>query len=68
MGIKQDIDNSGIDKLGKSKFPFGQYKNKTIIEVFLLDKQYVLWAYSNCKSNMLLFKYILKTFLEKMTH
>ena len=68
MGIKLDIDNSGIDKLGKSKFPFGQYKNKTIIEVFLLDKQYVLWAYSNCKSNMLLFKYILKTFLEKMTH
>ena len=65
-GIKQDIENSRIQKLGKCPVPFGQYKNKTIMEIFLLDKQYVVWAYKNCKSNMFIFKHILHTFLQKM--
>jgi ribonuclease HI len=65
-GIKLDIDTSDIDTLSKVPFPFGQYKGKKIMEVFLLDKQYILWAYKNCKSNMLIFKHILYTFLTKM--
>ena len=39
---------------------------KKIIEVYLLDKQYVTWAYKNCKPNVELFKHILKSFLDKM--
>ena len=65
-GTQLDIEGSSIDKLGQCKIPFGQYKGKSIIETFLLDKQYVIWAYKNCKSNMLIFKHILYTFLQKM--
>ena len=65
-GIKLDIDHSSIDKLSEVPFPFGKYKKKSIMEIFLLDKQYLLWAYKNCKLNMLLFKHILYTFLTKM--
>jgi len=66
QGTKMDIELSNVDKLGQCKFPFGQYKRKTVIEIFLLDKQYVIWACKNCKANMQIFKHILQTFLEKM--
>lgn len=66
QGTKLDIESSSIDKLGQCTFPFGQYKNKSVIEIFLLDKQYIMWAYKNCKPNMHIFKYILYIFLKKM--
>ena len=65
-GTLIDIETSCLDTLGSCKFPFGQYKRKKIIEVYLLDKQYVTWAYKNCKPNVELFKHILKSFLDKM--
>ena len=65
-GTLIDIEQSSLDILGACLFPFGQYKKKKIIEIYLLDKQYVTWAYKNCKPNMVIFKHILKSFLEKM--
>lgn len=65
-GTLLDIEESTLDTLGSCVFPFGQYKRKKIIEVYLLDKQYVTWAYKNCKPNVALFKHILKSFLDKM--
>lgn len=65
-GTLIDIETTSLNILGECKFPFGQYKKKKIIEVYLLDKQYILWAYKNCKSNMNIFKHILKSFLEKI--
>ena len=65
-GTLIDINESGLDTLGNCVFPFGQYKKKKVIEVYFLDKQYVTWAYQNCKPNMVLFKHILKSFLDKM--
>jgi hypothetical protein len=39
---------------------------KILYDNDLLDKQYVTWAYKNCKPNVELFKHILKSFLDKM--
>jgi ribonuclease HI/uncharacterized protein (DUF3820 family) len=65
-GTLLDIETTCLDTLGECTFPFGQYKRKKIIEVYLLDKQYITWAYKNCKPNVELFKHILKSFLHKM--